>query len=116
MDTGTGYGRELQPGHDRDLTEVDAGTRAGDLLRRYWHPFARSEEATDLPRLITLLGEQLILFRDGNGRAGLVEPRCCHRGTSLLFGKVEDQGIQLLFLSYNARKSLARSSIGEDRR
>jgi phenylpropionate dioxygenase-like ring-hydroxylating dioxygenase large terminal subunit len=97
MDTGTGYGRNLHPEHDRDLTDVDAGTRAGELLRRYWHPFARCEEATDLPKLIRLLGEDLVLFRDHNGNAGLVEPRCCHRGTSLLYGKVEGEGIRCCY-------------------
>ena len=97
MDTGTGYGRSLQPAHDHDLTDVDAGTGAGELLRRYWHSFARSNEATDLPKVIRLLGEDLVLFRDHNGTAGLIEPRCCHRGTSLLYGKVEDDGIRCCY-------------------
>jgi phenylpropionate dioxygenase-like ring-hydroxylating dioxygenase large terminal subunit len=97
MDTGTGYGRTAVPEHDRDLTDVNAGTRAGELLRRYWHPFARCEEATDLPRMVRLLGEDLVLFRDHHGRAGLVVPRCCHRGTTLLYGKVEDDGIRCCY-------------------
>ena len=41
-----------------------------------------------------ILGEDLILFRDGSGAPGLVVPRCCHRGTSLIFGRVEDDGIR----------------------
>ncbi|MDA3040617.1 MAG: Rieske 2Fe-2S domain-containing protein, partial [Actinomycetota bacterium] len=79
---------------DPEIVEVDAGTPAGELLRRYWHPIARSSEATDLPRTVKLLGEELILYRDKSGTVGLLEPRCCHRGTTLYFGQVEDNGIR----------------------
>ena len=43
------------------------------------------------------LGEDLILFRDGAGRAGLVHARCCHRGTTLYYGKVEERGIRCCY-------------------
>ena len=97
MDTGTGYGRNLNPSYDPDLVEVGSGTRGGELLRRYWHPFARSAEATDIPKEVRLLGEDLVMFRDLNGRAGLVVPRCCHRGTTLFYGKVEEDGIRCCY-------------------
>lgn len=92
-DDGRAYGR-AKGTWDPDLVEVDAGTPAGELLRRYWHPVARSSEATELPRTVKLLGEELILYRDGSGTVGLLEPRCCHRGTTLYFGRVEDTGIR----------------------
>ena len=95
-DQGTGYGRAAGT-HDPDLTEVGPGTPTGELLRRYWHPFARSTEALVLPRTVRLLGEDLVLFRDGRGRAGLVTPKCCHRGTTLFYGKVEDAGIRCAY-------------------
>ena len=79
---------------DPELIEVGAGTPAGELLRRYWHPVAPSSDATDLPRDVRLLGEDLILFRSGNGEPGLVHPRCCHRGTTLFFGRVDAEGIR----------------------
>jgi phenylpropionate dioxygenase-like ring-hydroxylating dioxygenase large terminal subunit len=44
-----------------------------------------------------VLGEDLILFRDQQGRAGLVYPHCAHRGTSLLYGKVEANGIRCCY-------------------
>jgi phenylpropionate dioxygenase-like ring-hydroxylating dioxygenase large terminal subunit len=92
-DDGRGYG--LPPGTwDPELAEVRAGTPAGELLRRYWHPVARSSEATDVPREVRLLGEDLILYRDRSGTAGLLTPRCCHRGTTLRYGRVEDHGIR----------------------
>lgn len=91
--TGRAYGRPAGS-FEPDLVEVGAGTRAGELLRRYWHPFARSDEATSTPREVTLLGEQLIVYRDHAGVPGLLYPRCCHRGTSLYFGRVENDGIR----------------------
>ena len=90
---GRAYGRP-QGEWIPDLVETSAGTPAGELLRRYWHPVALSSEATSLPRKVRILSEDLILFRDGAGRAGLVEPRCCHRGTTLYYGRVEDDGIR----------------------
>ncbi|WP_238537008.1 Rieske 2Fe-2S domain-containing protein [Caulobacter sp. AP07] len=69
----------------------------GELLRRYWHPVGLSNDAGDVPRKVRALGEDLILFRDGNGRAGLVHDRCCHRGTTLYYGKVEDRGIRCCY-------------------
>lgn len=90
---GRAYGIEAGTS-DRRLVEVGAGTPAGELLRRYWQPVARSTEATDRPREVRLLGEDLILFRDRSGTPGLLRPRCCHRGTTLYFGRVEDDGIR----------------------
>jgi nitrite reductase/ring-hydroxylating ferredoxin subunit len=96
MDDGRAYGRP--PGSfDRELTDVAAGTPAGELLRRYWHPVAPSAEATDLPTAVRLLGEDLVLYRDRSGTPGLLTPRCCHRGTSLLYGRVEDTGIRCCY-------------------
>ena len=86
-DLGTGYA--MRPSDTRtELTEVGRGTPMGELLRRYWHPVGLVEDATDTPRKVRALGEDLILFRDRHGRAGLLHARCCHRGTTLYYGKV----------------------------
>jgi nitrite reductase/ring-hydroxylating ferredoxin subunit len=90
---GRAYGR-IAGFYDDELTDVAGGTNAGELLRRYWHPIAQSSEATSLPRDVRLLGEDLVLFRSLSGVPGLVVPRCCHRGTTLYFGKVEHDGIR----------------------
>lgn len=96
MDTGTAYG--LKPGsHRPELTEVGAGTPMGELLRRYWHPVGASRDDLSIPRKVKILGEDLILFRDGQGRPGLVHPRCAHRGASLYYGKVEAGGIRCCY-------------------
>ena len=95
-DTGTAYG--LKPRlHNPTLTEVGAGTPMGELLRRYWHPVGLVADAGSTPRQIRVLGEDLILFRDGQGRPGLVHPNCVHRGASLVYGKVEERGIRCCY-------------------
>jgi len=96
LDSGTAYGRAT-PTYRAELTEVGAGTPMGELLRRYWHPVGLAADAGERPRTVRVLGEDLILFRDGHGRAGLVYPRCAHRGTSLYYGKVEQRGIRCCY-------------------
>jgi len=96
MDSGTAYGRP-QPSSRNELAQVGAGTPMGELLRRYWHPVGLSTDAGTTPRMVRALGEDLVLFRDGEGRAGLLYPRCAHRGTSLYYGKVEPRGIRCCY-------------------
>ncbi len=93
VDDGRAYGRPTGE-WDQDLVRVGAGTPSGELLRRYWHAVAPSSEATSRPREVRVLGEDLILYRDTSGTPGLLEPRCCHRGTTLYFGRVEADGIR----------------------
>lgn len=80
-----------------ELTRVGRGTAMGELLRRYWHPVALSSDATDTPKMVRALGEDLVLFRDRSGRCGLMYPRCAHRGTSLFYGRVEERGIRCCY-------------------
>jgi nitrite reductase/ring-hydroxylating ferredoxin subunit len=80
-----------------ELTLVGRGTPMGELLRRYWHPVGLVADAGATPKLIRVLGEDLILFRDGQGRPGLLHPRCAHRGASLLYGRTEQAGIRCCY-------------------
>jgi hypothetical protein len=89
MDIGTAYGRP-RPASDATLVEVGPGTPGGELLRRYWHPIAVSAEITSRPRIVRVLGEDLVVFRDLAGRPGLLYPRCCHRGTTLYYDLLEE--------------------------
>jgi phthalate 4,5-dioxygenase oxygenase subunit len=82
------------------LTRVGPGTMMGNLLRRYWQPALLSSEvpATDSPPLrVRLLGEDLVAFRDSNGRVGLVAQACPHRGASLFFGRNEEAGLRCVY-------------------
>ncbi len=78
---------------DADLTHVGRGTPGGELLRRYWQPIAYTQELTDLPKKIRVLGEDLVLFRTGSGEFGLIEQRCAHRGASMEYGVIGHDGI-----------------------
>lgn len=97
VDTGTGYGRS-KPSSNTRLTSVGPGTPMGEAMRRYWHPVASSAALTsELPHRTRVLGEDLIVFRDGEGRAGVVFERCTHRGTSLYYGRIENDGIRCCY-------------------
>jgi phenylpropionate dioxygenase-like ring-hydroxylating dioxygenase large terminal subunit len=96
IDGGTGYNRKPSS-YIAALTEVGRGTSMGELLRRYWHPVGLAGDAGMTPKAVRVLGEDLILFRDGEGRAGLVEAHCCHRGTTLYYGRVEARGIRCCY-------------------
>jgi 5,5'-dehydrodivanillate O-demethylase len=79
------------------LTRVGPGTPGGEMLRRYWHPIGFSAELKGRPKRRRLLGEDLVLFRDENGKVGLLALHCSHRGTSLEFGHIEDGGLRCCY-------------------
>jgi nitrite reductase/ring-hydroxylating ferredoxin subunit len=93
---GVAYGRPAGR-HDATLTEVGPGTPCGEFMRRYWQPVGVSASVGGTPRKVRVLGEDLVLFRDLSGRVGLLHARCCHRGTTLYYGKVEAQGIRCCY-------------------
>jgi phenylpropionate dioxygenase-like ring-hydroxylating dioxygenase large terminal subunit len=82
------------------LTRVGAGTPMGTLMRRYWIPAAFSHQIAQPdgpPIRARLLGENLVLFRDSQGRIGLLEERCPHRTASLFFGRNEENGLRCVY-------------------
>jgi len=81
------------------LTHTDPGTQGGDLLRRYWHPAALSEEVPPGggPVPVRIFGEDLVLFRDERGQPGLIGLHCAHRGADLSYGRVEDGGLRCIY-------------------
>lgn len=77
------------------LTRVGPGTPCGELLRRYWMPLSPKAEIDEKGlRPIRLLGEDLVLFRDGRGQYGLLAEHCSHRGASLCYGRIDEEGIR----------------------
>src|SRR5471032_224539 len=81
------------------LTRVGPGTPMGNLMREYWIPACLSSElkADGEPMRLMLLGEQLIAFRDTDGRVGVMEHRCPHRCASLFFGRNEECGLRCVY-------------------
>jgi phenylpropionate dioxygenase-like ring-hydroxylating dioxygenase large terminal subunit len=79
------------------LTQTGPGTPMGDLFRQYWMPALLAEElpTNDCPPVrVKLLSERLIAFRDSEGRMGLIDEFCAHRGVSLWFGRNEEGGLR----------------------
>jgi phenylpropionate dioxygenase-like ring-hydroxylating dioxygenase large terminal subunit len=85
------------PPENAELTRVGPGTPAGEYLRRFWQPVALAAQIADLPKRVRVLGEDLVLFRDGTGQVGLLALHCSHRGTSLEFGTVERRGLRCCY-------------------
>jgi hypothetical protein len=81
------------------LTRTGPGTDAGEVMRRYWQPAALTEELNSNRPVVpvTLLGERLVLFRDNDGRLGLIDRHCPHRGADLCYGRLEDNGLRCPF-------------------
>src|SRR5439155_404295 len=75
------------------------GTPMGTLLRRYWMPAMLSSEVEPdgVVRKIRLLGEDLIAWRDSAGRPAVIEENCPHRGSSLLLGRNEEDGLRCVY-------------------
>ena len=76
-----------------DLPRTGPGTKGGEMLRRYWHPVCLSENLKDIPQAVRMLSEDLVLFRDGSGRPGLLGIHCPHRLASLEYGQVRQDGL-----------------------
>jgi phthalate 4,5-dioxygenase len=82
------------------LTQTGPDTPAGDLFRHYWLPALLAEELpeNDCPPVrVKVLSERLIAFRDSDGRYGLIDEFCAHRGVSLWFGRVEECGLRCAY-------------------
>jgi phthalate 4,5-dioxygenase oxygenase subunit len=82
------------------ITQTGPGTPMGALFRQYWLPALLSAELPHPdsdPLRVLLLSEQLIAFRDSNGKVGLIQNNCPHRGASLFFGRNEEAGLRCVY-------------------
>ena len=82
------------------LTRTGPGTPMGDFFRRFWKPVLLSQELPEPdgpPARVKIMGEDLVAFRDTEGRVGLLDPRCPHRGADLYFGRNEACGLRCVY-------------------
>jgi len=92
-----GYYRVLEAREDAELTHVGPRTPCGEYMRRFWHPVAMTSQVQDLPIVVKVLGEELVLFRDLGGRIGLLHKHCSHRRASLEYGIRAERGIRCCY-------------------
>ena len=82
------------------ITRIGPGTPMGNAMRRYWIPALLSREIAEPdgpPVRVRLLGEDLVAFRDSEGRIGLLDEFCPHRRVSLYFGRNEECGLRCVY-------------------
>jgi phthalate 4,5-dioxygenase oxygenase subunit len=82
------------------LCRVEGDAPMGGLMRRHWIPACMSEEVAQPdgdPVPIRLLGEDLVAFRDSDGRLGVLDAHCPHRRASLALGRNEECGLRCLY-------------------
>ncbi len=82
------------------LCDVEPGRPMHELLRRYWLPAGLSSDVPEPdsePVRTTLLSRNYVMFRDSAGKVGILDENCCHRGASLVLGRVEEGGIRCIY-------------------
>ncbi|MBV1867034.1 MAG: Rieske 2Fe-2S domain-containing protein [Marinosulfonomonas sp.] len=100
MDGANGADGEAFPDKFENLTRVGPGTPMGNLFRRFWLPALLASELTECdgtPVRIRILCEDLVAFRDTEGRIGIVSAYCPHKMAPLFFGRNEDCGLRCVY-------------------
>ena len=82
------------------LTQTGPGTPMGELFRRFWLPAMMPDELPEAdcpPVRLRLLSENLVAWRDSNGKVGVMQESCPHRGASMFFGRNEEAGLRCVY-------------------
>lgn len=90
----------LTPEENDLLCRVENQAPMGQLMRRHWIPVCLTEEVPEpdgTPVKARILGEDLVVFRDTNGKVGVMDEYCPHRRASLVFGRNEECGLRCLY-------------------
>ena len=90
----------LSKEENKIVTRVGPDTPMGRTLRRYWMPALLASELGEPdgpPVRVRLLGEDLVAFRDTQGRIGLIDELCPHRLASMYFGRNEECGLRCVY-------------------
>jgi phthalate 4,5-dioxygenase oxygenase subunit len=88
----------LKAAENELITRTGPGTPGGEMMRCYWQPAALSRELPDdAPLAVTILGEELVMFRDATGKPQLISRACPHRAVDLSYGRVEDGGLRCIY-------------------
>jgi nitrite reductase/ring-hydroxylating ferredoxin subunit len=72
----------------------------GELFRRFWLPVMMTEElpAPDcVPVRLKVMKEDLVAFRQTDGKVGIIDAYCPHRGAAMFFGRNEHNGLRCIY-------------------
>lgn len=90
----------MTPEQNDLLCRVEGAAPMGQLMRQHWLPACMIEEVAEpdgVPLRVRLLGENMVVFRDTQGRIGVLDEQCPHRRASLAFGRNEECGLRCLY-------------------
>lgn len=93
----SGYYKTAVPQPDPHLSQTGPGTPLGEYFRRFWQPVCMTEQLTDVPHPVRILGEDLVVYRDKEGTIGVLHRHCVHRGASLEYGIIQQKGIRCAY-------------------
>ena len=82
------------------LCRVEGDAPMGQVMRRHWMPACLSEEVAEpdgAPVRARLFGEDLVVWRDTDGRLAVMDEHCPHRRASLVLGRNEECGLRCLY-------------------
>ena len=82
------------------LCRVEGDAPMGQLMRRHWTPVCLQEEVAEpdgAPVQARVYGIDLVVFRDSDGRVGVLDEACPHRRASLVLGRNEEGGLRCLY-------------------
>jgi phthalate 4,5-dioxygenase len=82
------------------MCRTGRNTPMGKAMRHFWLPALLSSELPQPdcdPVHVELLGENFVAFRDSEGRVGMLDEMCCHRGASLTLGRAENCGLRCIY-------------------
>ena len=81
------------------LCRVGPGTPMGELMRQYWMPvtYDWELELDGQPQRVRVLGEDLLAWRDTDGRPSFSQENCPHRGAGFYFGRNEKGGLRCAY-------------------
>jgi len=93
----SGYHKRHVPAADAEITHAGPDTPLGEYMRSFWQPVCLSSQLGAVPHPIRILNEDLVAFRDGRGRIGILHRHCSHRGASLEYGVIQESGIRCCY-------------------
>ena len=90
----------MTPQDNELMCRVEGNAPMGRMLvDNFWFPVALSNqlEADGAPMRVKLVGKSFVAFRSTDGRVGLFDERCPHRGASLALARNEDNALRCIF-------------------